>query len=145
MRPAAPAVTPAPAVNREPAKPRPRQDSNVTAKAPMPTVVTAQLCRSLDTGEPWRCTPVSGAVDSGTLFFYTRLTSRTDTEVEHRWYRGHRLEQTRTLRIKANEGSGYRTYSRVTIGPERTGEWKVELRAKDGALLQEQAFTVNAR
>ena len=72
--------------------------------------------------------------------FYTRLKSPVDTTVEHRWYRGGQLRQTRKLSIHTNTGTGYRTYSRFTV--DATGDWKVELRSRDGALLHEERFAV---
>ena len=42
----------------------------------------------------------------------------------------------------ANPGAGYRTYSRNTISSDRAGEWRVELRSADGAVLYEVRFTV---
>jgi hypothetical protein len=72
--------------------------------------------------------------------FYTRLKSPVDTTVEHRWYRGGQLRQTRKLSIRTNTGTGYRTYSRLTV--DGTGDWRVELRSRDGALLHEERFAV---
>jgi hypothetical protein len=46
------------------------------------------------------------------------------------------------LRIQANPGAGYRTYSRSTITRENDGDWRVELRSADGAVLHEERFTV---
>jgi hypothetical protein len=43
------------------------------------------------------------------------------------------------LSILANPGDGYRTFSRNTVG---SGEWRVELRTRDGVLLHEERFTV---
>ena len=42
-----------------------------------------------------------------------------------------RLVQTVRLDISANQGPGYRTYSRQTISAERAGNWRVELRSQD--------------
>ena len=53
---------------------------------------------------------------AGPVVFYTRLKAPADTAVEHRWLRGDRLQQKMTLRIRANPGAGYRTYSRATVG-----------------------------
>jgi hypothetical protein len=77
----------------------------------------------------------------GALTFYTRLLSGSDTAVEHRWYYGDRLHQTMRLNVRGSR-DGYRTYSRNTVAPGRTGEWKVELRASDGSLLQEEHFVI---
>jgi len=95
----------------------------------VPTLVSAQLCRSIETSGEWRCTPANGQVAPGSVVFYTRLKTPADTAVEHRWYRGDRLQQKMTLRIRANQGTGYRTFSRATVGAGLGGQWKVELRA----------------
>jgi Protein of unknown function (DUF2914) len=46
------------------------------------------------------------------------------------------------LRIQPNPRGGYRTYSRNTISSDRAGDWRVELRSADGAVLHEEHFTV---
>lgn len=76
------------------------------------------------------------------MFFYTQVKSATATTIEHRWYQGNRLRQAVKLRIQANPGAGYRTYTRNTISRERGGEWRVELRSSDGTVLHEERFTV---
>ena len=60
-------------------------------------------------------------------------------KILHRWYQGDRLRQAVELTIRANAGSGYRTFSRLTVND--SGEWRVELRG-DGTLLREERFTV---
>ena len=76
------------------------------------------------------------------MFFYTQVKSATATTIEHRWYQGERLRQTVQLRIQANPGAGYRTYSRHTVSSERAGDWRVELRSADGIVLHQERFTV---
>ena len=110
-----------------------------TRSAAMPTVVTAQLCTAL---RMWRCEAADSLVPPGLMFFYTQVRSTSATTIEHRWYQGDRLRQAVQLRIQANPGAGYRTYSRNTISSERVGNWRVELRSADGAVLHEQRFTV---
>ena len=107
-------------------------------------VLTAQLCSGLERrGSPdWQCVPVTADPQPGTYFFYTRLLTSVDTTVEHRWYRGQREHQVRRLRVAASPGSGYRTFSSNTIGPERAGDWKVELRGADGTVLREEHFVI---
>ena len=105
----------------------------------MPTVVTAQLCTAL---KAWRCEAADSQVPPGPMLFYTQVKSATTTTIEHRWYQGDRLRQAVELSIQANPGAGYRTYSRYTISNERAGEWRVELRSADGAVLREVRFTV---
>jgi hypothetical protein len=107
-------------------------------------VLNARLCSALDKqGSPdWQCTPASGDLQPGTYIFYTRLLTNVDTTVEHRWYCGDRVHQVMRLRVTASPGNGYRTFSGNTVGAERTGDWKVELRAADGSVLHEERFVV---
>jgi len=107
-------------------------------------LVTAELCRNAPAGASrgeWRCDAVKDPIESGTLYFYTRVASPSDTTVEHRWYRGDRLLQSVQLRIAANP-AGYRTFSRSTMSSDRAGDWKVEVRDQSGRLMDEKAFTV---
>jgi len=136
-----PRATGPPKAAPAPAPPVARRQPSV-ASAAVPTLVSAQLCRSIETSGEWRCTPANGEVAPGSVVFYTRLKTPADTSVEHRWYRGDRLQQKMTLRIHANQGTGYRTYSRATVGAGLKGQWKVELRAMNGTILHEERFTV---
>ncbi len=110
-----------------------------TAKSGL-TVVEASVCRNLVTSGNWRCAPLTSPVAAGPLVFYTRIKSDRNTKVQHRWYRGNQLRRSSDLGITANPGSGYRTFSRFTVSG--AGEWRVELRSADGALLREERFTV---
>jgi hypothetical protein len=103
--------------------------------------VTAELCRDLSKGGAWRCTPPGSPVAPGTLFFYTRLKSPAATTVQHRWYRGDELYLTVTLHVGVNLASGWRTDSRITVPEGGATAWRVELRSRDGALLDEKRFT----
>jgi hypothetical protein len=150
----APSTVPPPAPTPEPGPiaplPAPAPRAPVAA-APSPppattrtssvNVISAELCRSLTTSGAWNCTPASGTLAPGPLVFFTRVASTRDTTIEHRWYRDDRLHQRVPLRIRAN-ASGFRTYSRTAITPDRTGKWKVELRSQDGELLDEKTFAV---
>ena len=115
-----------------------RPTMTATSAAP-PAVVTAQLCTAL---KAWRCEAADREAPPGPMFFYTQLKSAIATTIEHRWYQGDRLHRTIPLRIQANPGTGYRTYSRNTISSERAGDWRVELRAADGTVLHEEHFTI---
>ena len=108
------------------------------------SVLNAQLCSALEKrGSPdWQCAPVSSDPQPGTYILYTRLLTNADTTVEHRWYRGERVQQVRRLRVAASPGRGYRTFSSNTISPERAGDWKVELRGADGTVLWEEHFAI---
>jgi hypothetical protein len=118
------------------AGPRPTMPAKSAAA---PTVVTAQLCTAL---RAWRCEAAESHVPPGPMFFYTQVKSATATTIEHRWYQGDRLRLAVQLRIQPNPGAGYRTYSRHTISGERAGDWRVELRSANGAMLHEERFTV---
>jgi hypothetical protein len=140
----APAVAAAPAPAAESpniTESRPTVPSKPAAASAPVSVVEAQLCSALSTTD-WRCAPASPPMPPGLLYFYTRLQSPSPTTVEHRWYYEERLVQTVTLNIAANQGPGYRTYSRHTISAERPGNWRVELRSLDGTVLNEERFVV---
>jgi hypothetical protein len=79
-------------------------------------------------------------VRPGPLVFYTRLVAARDTSVVHRWYRGDQLRQTIRLDVPARR-QGFRTFSRGTVSAS-DGEWRVELRTRDGQLLHAERFTV---
>ncbi len=113
-----------------------RRASSPTAENP--TVDEASLCSELSRRD-WRCSPASRPVDSGELFFYTRIKSPSNVTVEHRWYRNDHLERNVPLRIQENQRSGFRTFSRTVVKP---GDWRVELRTRDGAVLHKEAFVV---
>jgi hypothetical protein len=76
------------------------------------------------------------------MFFFTQVKSATATTIEHRWYQGDRMRRAVRLRVEANPGAGYRTYSRTTISRENAGDWRVELRGADGTVLHEERFSV---
>ena len=148
---------PAPTPTAPPAEPLARTPDTVTPTQPTrsevdaagpgtpaqpavtPTVATAQLCTAL---RDWRCDAADSQVPPGPMFFYTQVKSATATTIEHRWYQGDRMLRAVPLRIEANPGTGYRTYSRNTITSERAGDWRVELRSADGTVLHEERFTV---
>jgi hypothetical protein len=118
--------TPEPVANRS----APSASSRLT--------VEANLCRELSSRD-WRCNAAGRSVDSGLLFFYTRIKSPDSLTVEHRWYRNDRLHRRVALRVQSNEQSGFRTYSRTAV---EQGDWRVELRTRDGALLHTENFVV---
>jgi Protein of unknown function (DUF2914) len=145
--PEAPAKTEAPERRTSDAvKKPPATDSRATTgtSASRPTsstvsLVESQLCRSLNN---WRCTPATNPAGPGAFVFYTRVKSARDTTVQHRWYLNGSLRRTVDLRVAANPSEGYRTYSRNTVAAERRGNWTIELRDANGALLHEERFLV---
>jgi hypothetical protein len=64
------------------------------------------------------------------------------TTVQHRWYRGDRLHRTVNLPVRVNTREGYRTYSRTSVDSKGGGDWRVELRTRDGVVLHEERFVV---
>ena len=113
--------------------------SDSPAASPGVRVVTATVCTSLSTGAAWRCTAAGDTTAPGRLSYYTRVASRGGLRVRHRWYQGDRLRQDVALSISANAVDGYRTFSRQTVAP---GEWRVEMRDDNGALLDAARFVV---
>jgi hypothetical protein len=122
---------------------RDRARQVTTPKPPVPGAINlaiVQVCRSFSTsGGNWRCDPVGSSVGPGPIVLYTRVKSPRDTAVVHRWYQGNTLRQSVKLAIHGNATEGYRTYSRQTVS---SGDWRVEVRNADGALLHEQRFVV---
>jgi hypothetical protein len=116
-------------------------DSHVTTSAlPVrPTVAKAQLCAELD---DWLCDPPDRPIPPGQLFFYTQVRSTSATTLQHRWYHGDRLQQSIDFRVDPSRTMGYRIFSRYTMKADSAGNWKVELRTKDGTLLHEERFSV---
>jgi hypothetical protein len=143
--PATPDPTVAPRATKPPSPKPPldpgRRDSKADVASSL-TIVDARLCQTLATGAGWRCVAPEQPARPGPMYFYNRLKSSTDTTVEHRWYRGDRLVRVAELRIRANPSEGYRTFTRNTVNAQNAGEWRVELRAKDGTVLREERFTV---
>ena len=114
-----------------------------TAAPHAPAVVTARLCAPLSPrGRDWGCTAATSPLEPGALFFYTRVKSPRTLAVQHRWYRGDRLEKVVTLSVGTNMREGYRTYSRHRVGASDAGEWRVELSTRDGTVLHEERFVV---
>ena len=136
---ATPAPVPAPAPAPTKTDAAPATPAGRSTPAGTLTVVTAKLCTALQT---WRCEPAASQASPGPMIYYTQIKSPTATTVEHRWYQGDRLIPAVPLRIQANPGAGYRTYSRHSVSREPAGEWRVELRSADGTLLDEERITV---
>ncbi len=103
-----------------------------------PTFEAVSLCRDLSRRD-WRCKPAGRPVASGPLFLYTRIKTPINLTVEHRWYRDDRLHRVFPLRVQSNRRNGFRTYSRAAVDP---GDWRVEVRTRDGALLHTERFVV---
>jgi hypothetical protein len=141
---AAPPETPGPAeapTEKPPIADARKPVARETAARGGVSMAEAKLCRSLTTSN-WSCTPANSPAAPGVFFFYTRVKSARDTTVQHRWLMNGRLVRSVDLRIGANPGAGYRTYSRGTVSGQQRADWTVELRDAEGALLHEERFTV---
>jgi len=147
---ATPAATSVPPPNTPdtPITPPPAADAPAAAPAEAAAdpgaiaVVDARLCGQLSTAGGWTCTAPDTPFAGGRLYYLTRLTVPQTMQVEHRWLHGDAVVQAVRLRIQAGGRAGYRTYSRQTVDAARTGDWRVELRGPDGALLAEARFVV---
>jgi hypothetical protein len=115
-------------------------DDVTPATTARPVVVRASLCGDLD---EWSCDPSDNPVPAGPLFLYTQIKSTSAVTIHHRWYHNDRLLQTVPLRVQANRRDGYRTYSRNVMKNDSAGNWRVEVRSEDGALLHTERFTVH--
>lgn len=144
-KPAPEPATPAP----EPARPAPadpepaeKEPSSVPSRTSgAVTLTVAEVCQAFSPrGAEWRCDPAGDSVNPGRIVLYTRVRSKSNTSIVHRWYHDARLRQTVTLPIRANPTAGYRTYSQQTVGAG--GRWRVEVVGADGRVLHEQQFVV---
>lgn len=138
---------PPPVAESPPARPPAASADEASVGATV--VVEAQVCSQLVTRDDdgsrlgnWQCDAVAGPVDSGQLYFYTRIRSPTNITVEHRWLRAGVVQQAINLEVGANDGPGYRTYSTLTVSPERSGAWQVEVRTADEGVLRVEDFFV---
>jgi hypothetical protein len=135
--------SPAPVATSTPAA-APKTSREPATRVGQPAVAGARLCRDLSRtashGGDWQCAPPRSPIGPGILFFYTRLKSPVATAVQHRWYRGDTLQRVVELGIQPNTAEGYRTYSRTVV--DGRGDWRVELRTKDGVLLHDERFVV---
>ncbi len=79
----------------------------------------------------------------GVVIFWTKLAGGAPGRwVEHVWFHGEK--EIARVRQKV-EGATWRTWTRKTIMPEWTGDWRVEVRAEDGTLLAERFFTIEGQ
>lgn len=78
--------------------------------------------------------------DVGNVVFFTEIKNNPQpTTITHVWsYKGKVMAEV-SLKV---EGSTWRTWSQKRILPEWTGEWKVEAKSADGAVLAAKDFTV---
>ncbi len=140
VEPAVPPVV-APAPN-EPARPPEAAPPTAPSRASgAVSLDVAQLCQPFSAGSGrWQCDSPGDAVAPGRLVLYTRVKASSTATIVHRWYRDDVLRQSVNLTVRANASAGFRTYSRQTV--DSGGNWRVEVRDANGALLHEERFTV---
>lgn len=137
--PVSAAVTPASLTPQAPSASQAATTASGASASADLRVVTATVCHTLTTDGAWRCEAAGPVSAPGRLSYYTRIASSHATRVRHRWYLGDRLRHEAALTVSANPGTGYRTFSRLTVSP---GQWRVELLASGGAVLDETRFEV---
>jgi hypothetical protein len=76
----------------------------------------------------------------GTITFWTRITGGSPGRwIEHVWlWEGEEIARVR----QKVEAPTWRTWTRKRIQTDWDGEWRVEVRGEDGALLAERSFTI---
>ena len=89
--------------------------------------------------------PVDTITQTGTnfttVYCFTEIqTNEYPTEVTHIWIHDKSIE----AEVKLNIGSPkWRTHSSKIIVPEKSGDWKVEVYANNGKLIDSIEFTAN--
>lgn len=78
------------------------------------------------------------AADVGQVYAWMRVTGAADQAIEVVWTHGPHVS---TVPLEIG-GSPWRTWSSKTVPPEWTGEWTVEVRDAEGAVLASASFTV---
>ena len=102
--------------------------------------VEATLCKDIANREPVDETSMFKIAD-GQVVTYSKVTGGAESEIHHVYFKGDMQYDDITLPIG---GSPWRTYSRKTLRPDTgmAGEWRVEIRDADGAVLKTLNFTV---
>ena len=118
------------------------QDTTTSApSAPAPSTlnVEAALARSVVDRTP-QDTGSMFPAEVGELILWTRVTgAEGETAIRHVWFHGQTEVANVELRVG---GSPWRTWSRKSIAPGMTGEWRVEIRDVAGNVLKSINFTV---
>lgn len=102
-------------------------------------VAEAVICREVVDRTPLG---VGDVIASGVerVFCFTRIEgAQEETEITHNWYYQGALKASVTLPVRSGS---WRTWSSKALLPEWTGEWMVEVLAKDGTPLYSLMFVV---
>lgn len=101
--------------------------------------IEGKTCKTLSNRE---CQDAAESFESadGVIYAWTRVTGPKDGgEIHHVWFKGD--EQVGDVALKVG-GSPWRTYSKKTLGDKAAGDWRVEVRDSNGAVLETLKFTV---
>ena len=113
----------------------------VAAVHPAPTAdATAEIAigKSIDKNMPVD-TASAFPADVGSVVAWTRVTgAEAGTKITHLWIHG---DDSSKVELTVG-GSPWRTYSRKTIGPDGTGDWKTEVMDAAGKVLASKAFKI---
>jgi Protein of unknown function (DUF2914) len=103
------------------------------------TVTQAVICKDVVNHMPVAAGEVFPA-GTPRLFCFTRVDgAEGETEIIHNWYYNGTLKASVTLPVR---GTPWRTWSSKGLRPEWTGDWMVEVLAKDGRPLESVSFTI---
>ena len=103
------------------------------------TVSQAVVCREIVDRMP---VGSSDVIPAGIerVYCFTRIDgAQGETEITHNWYHKGVLKASVVLPVR---NRAWRTWSSKTLLPEWTGEWMVEVLAKDGTPLEGLIFFV---
>ncbi|MBN2200260.1 MAG: DUF2914 domain-containing protein [Candidatus Aminicenantes bacterium] len=116
-----------------------QQEEPVPAPAATLVVEEGVICTDVVDRVP-QGTAATFPSDVGRLYAFTKIAGGVEgAVVKHLWYHGEDLRHTQELAIG---GSPWRTWSRKTIPPDRTGAWKVEIRDGEDNIIATLNFTV---
>ena len=109
------------------------------AQAQEVTLAQAVVCQEVVDRAPVGSSDVFPA-GTERLFCFTRIEgAQGETEITHNWYYQGALKASVVLPVRTGN---WRTWSSKTLLPEWTGEWMVEVLAKDGTPLESIVFSV---
>ncbi|MCB9730601.1 MAG: DUF2914 domain-containing protein [Deltaproteobacteria bacterium] len=100
------------------------------------------LTRAVEEREPVGAVAVFGAGGDQVWAWYRLENLGPGTTVEVSWLREGEVRGVATLEV--GTGPRWRTWARRRLSAADAGAWTVELRARDGALLDRQRFDVSA-
>ena len=101
--------------------------------------VEGKTCKTLTNRECAESTEAFAAAD-GTVYAWTKVQGpKEGGEIHHVWFKGD--EQMGDVTLKVG-GSPWRTYSKKSLGDKSQGDWRVEVRDANGAVLETLKFSV---